>query len=269
MTFIDTSKLQSLLNEEKSPSLTELDQILNKSLDLKRLSLIEVAKLLKVTDSTALNKIFLTAHKIKNLIYGNRIVFFAPLYISNYCFNNCTYCAFRADNDLPRKALNEKEIQNETISLLKEGHKRILLVSGESYPEPQGLDYILNAIDTVYSVRHNNNNIRRVNVNIAPLDEPDFKRLKDHQIGTYQLFQETYHPKTYQEVHPTGQKADYEYRLTGMNRAIKSGIDDVGIGVLFGLYDYQFEVLGLMSHIEHLETTFGLGPHTISIPRLE
>ena len=269
MNFINESSIQALIDHETEPSPQELDQILSRALELKRLPLLDVAKLLKVTKPESLKKIYATANQVKNLIYGNRIVFFAPLYISNYCLNNCTYCAFRVDNNLARKALSYPEIENETASLLKDGHKRILLVSGEAYPEPEGLDYILKAIDTVYAARFGRHNIRRVNVNIAPLDEPDFKKLIDHQIGTYQLFQETYHSKTYAEVHPSGQKADYEYRLTGMDRAFKAGIDDVGIGVLFGLYDYQFEVLALLSHIEHLETTFGLGPHTISIPRLE
>lgn len=269
MNFIDESVIQALIDHETEPSTQELDQILSRALELKRLPILDVAKLLKVTKPESLKKIFDTANQVKNLIYGNRIVFFAPLYISNYCLNNCTYCAFRVDNNFARKALSYPEIENETVSLLKDGHKRILLVSGEAYPEPEGLDYILKSIDTVYAARFGKHNIRRVNVNIAPLDEPDFKKLIDHQIGTYQLFQETYHPKTYAEVHPSGQKADYEYRLTGMDRAFKAGIDDVGIGVLFGLYDYQFEVLALLSHIEHLETTFGLGPHTISIPRLE
>ncbi len=179
------------------------------------------------------------------------------------------YCAFRARNTaLKRRALTQDEIARETRLLIDQGHKRVLLVAGESYPR-EGFSYILKAIDTVYSVKSGRGEIRRVNVNIAPLEEAEFKALKDAKIGTYQLFQETYHHQTYAGVHTGGRKRDYDWRIGAMDRAMAAGIDDVGIGVLFGLFDWRFEVLALMQHIRHLEARFGCGPHTISVPRLE
>ncbi|MEI6986791.1 MAG: [FeFe] hydrogenase H-cluster radical SAM maturase HydG, partial [Rhodospirillaceae bacterium] len=197
------------------------------------------------------------------------LVIFAPLYISNLCANECLYCAFRARNkEVERRALTSEEIARETRVLIDQGHKRVLLVAGESYPV-KGFQYILDAIDTVYSVKHENGEIRRVNVNIAPLTIDQFRLLKDAKIGTYQLFQETYHHETYSQVHVAGKKADYNWRLTAIDRAMTAGIEDCGIGVLFGLADWRYEMLALMQHISHLESTFGVGPHTISVPRLE
>jgi 2-iminoacetate synthase len=206
---------------------------------------------------------------VKDSIYGKRLVIFAPLYITNYCCNDCTYCAFRTSNrDIVRRSLSQEEIANETQILVKQGHKRILLVTGEAYPG-EGISYILDAIKTIYSIKIGNGEIRRINANIAPLDYEEFLQLKASHIGTYQLFQETYHRNTYATVHPRGKKADYDYRITGIDRAMKAEIDDVGIGVLFGLYDWKFEVLAMLQHIHHLEQKFGIGPHTISVPRLE
>lgn len=267
--IIQPDIIESLLNNSSHPSEESVSAILTKSRDLKRLSLEEVATLIRVQDPALIQKIFDTADAVKNAIYGNRIVFFAPLYISNYCKNDCQYCAFKSSNKIVRHALTHDELVSETEILLKQGHKRILMVAGESYPNADGLDYILNAIDTIYSVRVGHFNIRRINVNIAPLETDDFIKLKAHQIGTFQLFQETYHEPTYKVVHPSGPKSDYNYRVTAMDRAIAAGIDDVGVGVLYGLYDWRFETLALLQHIAHLEKKFGLGPHTISVPRLE
>ena len=265
--IIDNSKLDGLLNVKAEKE--QLTEILNKSKKLERLSLKEVALLLNVEDKASLEQIFEAARNLKNEIYGKRVVIFAPLYISNLCKNECLYCAFKASNKgMKRRALNQEEIAKETLFLLKTGQKRILLVSGEAYPG-EGLEYVIESIKTVYSVQDGKNNIRRLNVNISPLDIPDFKRLKEAEIGTFQLFQETYHEPTYKKLHVSGPKADYNYRLTNMDRAFTAGIDDVGIGILFGLYDYKYEVLALMQHIEHLEKEFGMGPHTVSVPRLE
>ncbi len=266
--FIKPEIIDSLL-DQKAPLRQEVETILAKSLNLERLSLEDVATLLRVTRPADIARIWDMAGQVKELIYGKRVVIFAPLYISNLCKNNCAYCAFRADNrGVTRKALSQNEIAAETLALLKTGQKRVLLVAGEDYPH-DGLDYILDSIKTVYAVSDGNNRIRRINVNIAPLDQKDFKRLLASDIGTYQLFQETYHPETYAQLHTKGPKSDYAFRLNSMDRAIESGFQDVGIGALFGLYDHRFEVLALMQHIEHLESTFGLGPHTLSVPRLE
>ena len=194
---------------------------------------------------------------------------FAPLYVSNLCGNECLYCAFRAGNrELTRRALTQEEIAREVTRLVEQGHKRILLVAGEAYPT-EGFDYVLRAIDTVYRTSSGPGEVRRVNVNVAPLTLPEFRRLKEAGIGTYQLFQETYHRETYGAVHVAGRKADYDWRITGMDRAMEAGIDDVGIGALFGLFDWRYELLAMMQHVEHLEKAFGCGPHTISVPRLE
>jgi 2-iminoacetate synthase len=206
---------------------------------------------------------------VKEHIYGKRLVLFAPLYVSNMCANECTYCAFRARNAaVKRRALSQEEVAREVETLVRQGHKRVLLVAGESYPR-EGLDYVLQSIDTIYATRVDNGLIRRINVNIAPLSADEFRALKSRHIGTYQLFQETYHRPTYERVHVAGKKRDYDWRATVMDRAMEAGIDDVGIGVLFGLYDWRYEVLAMMQHIRHLEQRFGCGPHTLSVPRLE
>lgn len=244
-------------------------EILAKSLELKGLNETEVATLASISDPDLLKELFDTARKVKEEIYGKRLVLFAPLYVSNLCKNECLYCAFRRSNTLVRrKALTQEEVRKEVETLVDQGHKRILLVAGESYPV-EGFDYVIHCIETIYSVKRGRGEIRRVNVNVAPLSLEEFKRLKSAKIGTYQLFQETYHRETYQKVHLGGLKKDFDWRITAMDRAMKAGIDDVGVGILFGLFDWRFEILALMQHIKHLEETFGVGPHTISVPRLE
>lgn len=271
MSYIDENKINDILEASRNISSEEIEDILNKSLSLQRLTLEETAKLLQVNDKATIEKIFLTAKEVKNRIYGNRIVLFAPLYISNYCKNNCVYCAFQVSNkSIKRTFLDFDAIKEQTEILLKKGHKRVLLVAGESAPPNQRLvDYYVNSIKAVYSARVGANNIRRVNINCAPLSVEEFKELKKAGIGTYQLFQETYHRQTYKIVHPSGPKSDYDNRIDAIDRAFMAGIDDVGIGVLFGLYDYRFEVLAMLMHIESLEKKFNIGPHTISVPRIE
>jgi 2-iminoacetate synthase len=265
--FIPDSRIHELMDRKPDPA--RVQDILQKSRRLERLSMDETAELLAVTDPHLLEAIFEAAKAVKDDIYGSRLVLFAPLYISNLCKNDCAYCAFRVSNKgVKRRALSMAEIKAETEFLLKTGQKRVLLVSGEAYPR-DGLDYVLDAIATVYSARDGQNSIRRLNVNIAPLEVADFARLKEAEVGTYQIFQETYHEPTYRQLHTFGPKADYAYRLSAIDRAFAGGLDDVGVGILFGLYDYRYEVLALMSHIEHLEKNFGMGPHTISVPRLE
>jgi 2-iminoacetate synthase len=212
---------------------------------------------------------FHTAREVKEAIYGNRLVLFAPLYISNLCQNDCQYCAFRVGNKhIQRRALSQEEIGREVRYLVRTGHKRILLVAGEAYSN-SGFDYILDSIQTIYEAREGKGEIRRVNVNVAPLTVEEFRNLKASKIGTYQLFQETYHLQTYRKMHVSGPKTDYPWRLGAIGRAFEGGIHDVGIGVLFGLYDFRFETLALLQHIRHLEKVYGVGPHTISVPRLE
>ena len=195
---------------------------------------------------------------------------FAPLYISNLCNNDCLYCAFRVRNkELKRRALTQDEIRHEVELLVDQGHKRILLVAGESYPKDGGFQYVLDSIATIYDVKRGNGEIRRVNVNVAPLPVDQFRELKATGIGTFQLFQETYHRETYRAVHIGGKKKDFDWRVTGMHRAMEAGIDDVGIGVLFGLADWRYEILAMLQHIHELERAYGVGPHTISVPRLE
>lgn len=243
--------------------------ILTQARELKGISHEQAAALLNLKDKDLIEELYKTAKYIKTQIYGNRLVLFAPLYISNVCFNECLYCAFRASNkELHRRALNQEEIKRETQTLLKQGHKRVLMVAGESYTGA-GLKYVFDSIDSIYAARDGKNNIRRVNVNIAPLTLEEFKELKKHNIGTFQLFQETYHKDTYRKMHVAGKKADYNFRVTGMHRAIEAGINDVGIGALLGLYDYRFEVLAMLQHVKDLEDKYGVGPHTISVPRIE
>jgi len=229
----------------------------------------DVAVLSSVSDPELLGELFAAARDVKDAIYGARLVLFAPLYVSNMCSNDCLYCAFRVRNkELKRRALTQDEIRHEVELLVDEGHKRILLVAGESYPT-QGFQYVLDSVATIYGVKRGNGEIRRVNVNVAPLSVDEFRALKTTGIGTYQVFQETYHRETYKAVHVGGKKRDYDWRVTAMHRAMESGIDDVGIGVLFGLADWRFELLAMLQHIRELERAFGVGPHTISMPRLE
>lgn len=268
--IIDDAKIRKTLESCSNVDPSEIREILEEGKKLNGVSLEQTAKLLMVDDPALLEEIYETARFVKDEIYGQRLVLFAPLYISNLCANECLYCAFRATNKhLKRKYLNQDEIIREVEALIDQGHKRLLLVAGESYPR-EGLDYVIEAIKSVYSVdRGKGKNIRRVNINIAPLEVDEFKRLKDAQIGTYQLFQEVYHYDTYKMMHVSGMKSNYKYRLEAIDRAFQAGIDDVGIGILFGLYDYRYEIIALCQHIRHLEKEFGMGPHTISVPRLE
>lgn len=251
------------------PTASQVEEILAKAAELQGLDIEDVQILASVQQSDLLEQLFETARRVKDRIYGKRLVLFAPLYVSNLCANECLYCAFRASNtEIRRKALSQDEIASEAGSLIEQGHKRILLVAGESYPR-EGFDYIIKAIDTIYKTKQGRGEIRRINVNIAPLEIEQFERLKAAGIGTYQLFQETYHKPTYRSMHQAGRKADYDWRLTAIDRAMQAGIDDVGIGVLFGLTNWHFELLALMQHINYLEREFGVGPHTISVPRIE
>jgi len=267
--FINEVEIARILEENKKPDPKKVSAVLNKAKEMKGLDLADVAVLTNISDPMQLFELFESANHIKEKIYGKRMVIFAPMYISNLCANECSYCAFRAKNkELVRRALSQDEIKHETEILIKQGHKRLLVVAGESYPK-EGFQYIIDSIATVYEAKVGNGEIRRVNVNIAPMDLDEFKILKQAKIGTFQLFQETYHHETYHKVHTGGKKADYDYRITALHRAMEAHIDDVGIGVLFGLYNFRFELLALMQHIQELEKVFGVGPHTISVPRLE
>jgi len=268
--FIDDNHIESILEQAKNPDAKHIREIINKAYELKGLSPEDVAVLLQIEDDTLIGEILQAAHKIKQDIYGNRLVLFAPLYIANHCSNNCLYCGFRCDNkELNRVALTMEQIKKEVQVLEREGHKRLLMLCGE-HPERSSLEYFMEAIETAYSVKtENGGEIRRINVEIAPLDVEEYRKLKKTAIGTVVLFQETYHHETYKIMHPSGHKKDYSWRLKAMHRAQEGGVDDVGIGALFGLYDYKFEVLGLLLHALQLEKDCGVGPHTISIPRLE
>lgn len=269
MEFINEEYIQSLIEDKGLNDRSYQREIIEKSKNAKGLSLKESAALLNIEDKEVLEELFHTAKEVKEKIYGNRLVLFAPLYITNICVNNCLYCAFRRDNkELKRKTLTLDEIREETEFLVKQGHKRILLVAGE-HPKKPGLDFVGKAIDTMYKVHINGGNIRRINVNVAPLTVDEFKTLKSFGIGTYQCFQETYHYETYMKMHPDGPKRDFAWRLYSMDRALQAGIDDVGIGALFGLTDYKFETLAMLNHAFNLDEKYGIGPHTISVPRLE
>jgi 2-iminoacetate synthase len=266
--FIDESAIYAALDEgKKRVSRDEVETIIKKAELADGLTLPEVAVLLNVHDKDLVEEIYKTAKKIKLSIYGNRLVLFAPLYVSDYCINSCVYCGYGAGHKFARRKLTMDEIKKETLALLDMGHKRLAMEAGED-PENCPIDYILDAIQAVYSVETKNANIRRINVNIAATTVEDYKKLKDADIGTYILFQETFHRETYAKMHPRGPKHDYDYHTTSFDRAMTAGIDDVGAGVLFGLYDHKFEVLALLQQALHLEAEFGCGPHTISVPRI-
>lgn len=249
--------------------MTSFNKILSKALSLKGLTKEEVSELISTASDKNREAIFATARRVKEKIYGNRIVIFAPLYLSNDCNNDCLYCAFRRSNqDIKKITLSPDEIEKETVALLREGHKRLLVVASEGTGENY-IGYLEKAIARIYKTNLGAEKIRRVNVNIAPLTAKEFQRLKKTGIGTYQVFQETYHRETYAKMHPSGPKADYTWRYEAPLRAIESGIDDIGIGALFGLYDWRFEVMALIDHIGEMEKRFGIGPHTISVPRIE
>jgi len=268
MGFIDESRLIGTLERAEGASDELVEDVLEKTLLLKGLSLEEAAILLHVEDMELLEALFTTAKKVKNKIYGKRLVFFAPLYISNYCSNNCLYCGFRKGNEkMSRKKLSIEEVEEETRLILEQGHKRILLLSGES---EDNFELIIQAIKAIYSVKDSKGNgIRRVNLEIAPLEKEQLREIGRAKIGTYTVFQESYHRETYEKMHPEGKKADYERRLSIMDMALENGLKDIGIGALFGLYDYKFEVLALLEHARHLDAAYGIGPHTISVPRVK
>ncbi|HOZ46331.1 MAG TPA: [FeFe] hydrogenase H-cluster radical SAM maturase HydG [Candidatus Hydrogenedentes bacterium] len=266
---INEEEIEAFLDAERHADSGRVREVLAKARELKGLSPRDVAALMPVSDPELLTEMFATARAVKDLIYGRRLVLFAPLYISNLCKNECLYCAFRAKNTaVKRRALTQEEIASEVKILVEQGHKRILLVAGEAYPN-EGFDYVLRSVETIYKTKSGKGEIRRVNVNVAPLTLDEFRRLKAAQIGTYQVFQETYHRGTYACMHVSGQKRDYDWRVTAIDRAMEAGINDAGIGVLFGLFNWHFEILAMMQHIRHLEERFGVGPHTISVPRLE
>ncbi|MDR2444984.1 MAG: [FeFe] hydrogenase H-cluster radical SAM maturase HydG [Spirochaetaceae bacterium] len=245
-----------------------VDSILEKARDAKGLSHREASVLLACENQDKVNQIFDLAFQIKQQFYGNRIVLFAPLYLSNYCINGCLYCPYHRNSDIARKKLTQDEIRAETIALQNMGHKRLAVESGED-PVNNPIEYILESLDTIYSVKHKNGAIRRVNVNIAATTVENYRKLHDAGIGTYILFQETYDKAGYEQLHPTGPKHNYAYHTEAMDRAMQGDIDDVGLGVLFGLENYRYEFAGLMMHAEHLEAAFGVGPHTISVPRVK
>ena len=267
--FIEPEEIEALLTGRPRPARSKVRELLAKAREMHGLTMEDVASLTLVERPRAAGRTFHDGKEHQAEIYGSRLVFFAPLYISNRCANECTYCAFRATNtELKRRTLTLEEIAEETRILIRQGHKRVLVVAGEALP-PRGFEYITDTIAMIYDTRVGPGEIRRVNVNLAPQNVERFKRLKEAGIGTFQLFQETYHRPTYAAVHLKGKKRDYDWRATAFDRAMEAGIDDVGMGLLFGLYDWRFELLSLMQHIRHLEETFGVGPHTISLPRIE
>ena len=264
--FIDPAEIWSILNNAK-PDKVRVREIISKSLDKQRLTLAETAVLINASSELA-DEIKDGARELKKKVYGNRIVLFAPLYIGNKCGNNCQYCGFRASNkDAKRRTLTDDEIKDEVVALEENGQKRLILVYGE---HPQySPEFIADNVRLVYSVKKDRGEIRRVNINAAPMDIDGFRTVKNSGIGTYQIFQETYDPEAYKWYHLGGKKSDYEWRLSSLDRAQEAGIDDVGVGALFGLYDWRFEVKGLVRHTNHLEACYNVGPHTISFPRIK
>ena len=265
--FIDPDEIWEFIDKTKNPTKERVREVIAKSLDKNRLNLEETAVLINATDPQLVEEIKQGARTLKEKVYGNRIVLFAPLYVGNKCTNNCKYCGFRASNkDAIRKTLDDNELIHEVEALEDNGQKRLILVYGE-HPE-YNAEYIAHTVRTVYNVKKGKGEIRRVNINAAPLEIEGFRTVKEAGIGTYQVFQETYHPEIYKTYHLGGKKKDYEYRLTSLDRAQEAGVDDVGIGALFGLYDWRFEVMALVRHTNHFEACYNVGPHTISFPRI-
>jgi len=265
--FIDADEIHSILKNAPSDK-EEVRKVIAKSLSKKRLSLQETAILINASDANLIEEIKQAARRLKEKVYGHRIVLFAPLYVGNLCRNNCAYCGYKASNKtVKRITLNEDELKKQVKALEDTGQKRLILVYGEH--SRYDAEFIANSVKTVYQVKSGNGEIRRVNINAAPLSVDDFRTVKNSEIGTYQVFQETYHRETYKKVHLTGKKRDYDWRLTALDRAQEAGIDDVGIGALFGLYDWRFEVLGLIRQVNHFEKVYNVGPHTISFPRIQ
>lgn len=268
--FICHEEIEETLNYARANKDNKelIDSILKKAEDMKGISHREAAVLLLCDMEDEVEKMYSLAKKIKKRFYGNRIVLFAPLYLSNYCVNGCVYCPYHYVNKhIPRKKLTQDQIRKEVIALQDMGHKRLAIESGED-PVNNPIEYILESIKTIYSIKHKNGSIRRVNVNIAATTVENYRKLKEAGIGTYILFQETYHKENYEKLHPTGPKHNYAYHTEAMDRAMEGGIDDVGLGVLFGLNNYLYDFVGILMHAEHLEAAFGVGPHTISVPRI-
>ncbi|MBQ8695114.1 MAG: [Bacteroidaceae bacterium] len=268
--FISDSEIRATMEyaRENRGNRALVESVLEKARAFKGLTHREAALLLECDDHEIVERIYSLANEIKHHFYGNRIVMFAPLYLSNYCVNGCVYCPYHAKNrSIRRKRLTQDEIRAEVMALQDMGHKRLALEAGE-HPTMNPIEYILESIKTIYSIKHRNGAIRRVNVNIAATTVENYRRLRDAGIGTYILFQETYNKENYEALHPTGPKSDYAYHTEAMDRAMQGGIDDVGIGVLFGLETYRYDFIGMLMHAEHLEATYGVGPHTISVPRL-
>ena len=264
--FIDPGQIWNMLNSEQQ-SAPSWNDILAKARAAKGLTPEEVAAFLRADDPELWEQVFAAARTVKERIYGNRVVIFAPLYLSNYCINHCAYCGYHSGSGIVRRKLTQEEIADEVRALEAMGHKRLAVELGED-PENSPLSYLLESLATIYRVRHERGNIRRVNVNIAATTVEEYRKLKTAGIGTYILFQETYHQPAYEKYHPKGPKSDYLWHLTAFDRAMEAGNDDVGAGILFGLYDYRFELIALLHHAAHLEATFGVGPHTVSVPRI-
>ena len=269
--FINHQEILDTLEyaDKNKDNIKLIDEILSKAEKRKGLTHREASVLIACENKEKIQKMYDLARDIKQEYYGNRIVIFAPLYLSNYCVNGCVYCPYHMKNKhIPRKKLTQEEVKNEVIALQDMGHKRLAIEAGED-PVNNPIEYILECIKTIYSVNHKNGKIRRVNVNIAATTVENYRKLKEAGIGTYILFQETYHKESYEKLHPTGPKHNYNYHTEAMDRAMQGGIDDVGLGVLFGLELYKYEFAGLLMHAEHLEATYGVGPHTISVPRIK
>jgi len=267
--FINEELINQALLANQNPAKTRLREIIAKALELERLNPDETAALLNCSDEDIWQEMYQAGYRVKEKVYGRRIVTFAPLYVSNYCVNSCVYCGFRSENGQTiRHQLSLEEVEAEVAALVQQGHKRLIMVYGE-HPASD-VHYIAQTLIRAYNTKVGNGEIRRVNVNAAPMSVDDLKVLRDVGIGTFQVFQETYHHKSYQRLHPRGIKANYHWRLYSLHRAMEAGVDDVGIGALFGLYDWKFEVMGLLLHTIDLEQKFGgVGPHTISVPRIE
>ncbi len=269
--WFEESYIQGVLDEakEKAKDSDYVNELLQKAGDAKGLTHQEAAVLLQLDKQSFEEKVSTVAKKVKERIYGKRIVLFAPLYVSDYCVNNCQYCGYKTSNiGHGRRRLTMDEVREEVVALEELGHKRLALELGED-PVKAPLSYVLECIDTIYNMKFKNGQIRRINVNIAATTTEEYKQLKAADIGTYILFQETYHKETYEKVHPTGPKHNYSYHTSAFHRAMDGGIGDVGGGVLFGLYDYKFETIAMLMHAERLEATYGVGPHTFSVPRLQ
>lgn len=269
--FIDHQEILDTLEyaDANKNNVALIDEILNKARERKGLSHREASVLLACDIPEKVQELYALAEQIKKDFYGNRIVIFAPLYLSNYCVNGCLYCPYHQKNKhIPRKKLTQEEVEKEVIALQDMGHKRLAIETGED-PVNCPIEYVLDCIHTIYSIKHKNGAIRRVNVNIAATTVENYRKLKEAGIGTYVLFQETYHKESYKHLHPTGPKSNYCYHTEAMDRAMEGGIDDVGLGVLFGLELYRYEFAGLLMHAEHLEAVHGVGPHTISVPRVK